>query len=108
MKSKELKVSEMCVATCISTRFCMFGTSHSVEKMPRRRFNPDQPGNVQLRFMFFPAVIECITWQMKSRELKLSELRMATRFPTGFCMSGTSHGVEKTVDVPRRNLTSLI
>ena len=98
MKSRELKVSEMCVATCILTRFCMFRTSHNVEKMPRRRFNPDQPGNVQLRFMFFPAVIECITWQMKSRELKLSELRMATRFPTGFRMCGTSHGVEKTVE----------
>ena len=76
----------------------MFGTSQSVEKMPRRRFNPDQPGNVKLRFMFFPALIACITWQMKSRELKLSELRMATRFRTGFCMSGTSHGVEKTVE----------
>ena len=59
--------------------FCMFGTSHDVEKMPRRRFNRDQPGNAKLRFMFFPAVIECITWQMKSRELTLSELRMATR-----------------------------
>ena len=89
----------MCVATCISTFFfCTFGTSHRVEKMPRRRFNPDQPGNVKLRFMFFPDVIECITWQMKSRELKLSELRMATRIPTGFCMSDTSHGVEKTVE----------
>ena len=96
MKSKELKVSELCVATCISTRFCMFGTSHDVE-MPRRRFSRDQPGNVKLRFMFFPAVIDCITWQMKSRELKLSELHMATRIPTGFCISDTSHGVEKTV-----------
>ena len=48
--------------------------------------------------MLFPAVIECITWQMKSRELKLSEMRMATCIPTGFCMSGTSHGVEKTVE----------
>ena len=67
------------MATCILTRFCTFGTSHSVEKMPRRRFNPDQPGNVKLHFMFFPAVIECITWQMKSKELKLSGLRMATR-----------------------------
>ena len=51
--------------------------------------------------MFFPAVIECIMWQMKSRELKLSELRMATSILTGFCISGsktgTSHGVEKTV-----------
>ena len=80
----------MCVATCISTRFCTFGTSHSVEKMPRRWFNPDQLGNVKLRFMFFPAVIECISWQMKSRELKPSELRMATRIPTGFCISDTS------------------
>ena len=35
---------------------------------------------------------------MKSRELKLSEMHMATRIPTGFCMSSTSHGVEKTVD----------
>ena len=76
----------------------MFGTSHDVEKMPRRRFNPDQPGNIKLHFMFFPAVIECIMWQMKSRELKLSELRMATRIPTGFCISDTSHGVEKTVE----------
>ena len=64
----------------------------------KRRFNPDQPGNVKLRFMFFPAVIECITWQMKSRELKLSELSMATRIPTDFCISDTSHGVEKTVE----------
>ena len=78
--------------------FLCFGTSHDVEKMPRRRFNPDQPGNVKLRFMFFPAVIECITWQMKSRELKLSELCMATRIPTGFCISDTSQGVEKTVE----------
>ena len=85
------------MATCISTHFCMFGTSHDVEKMPRRRFNRDQPGNVKLRFMFLPAVIECITCQMKSRELKLSELRMATRISTGFCISDTSHGVEKTV-----------
>ena len=98
MKSRELKVSELCVATCISTCFCMFGTSHDVEKMPKRRFNRDQPGNVKLRFMFFPAVIECIKWQMKSRELKLSELRMATCIPTGFCISDTSHGVEKTVE----------
>ena len=88
----------MCVATCILTRFCKFGTSYSAEKLPRRRFNPDQPGNVKLRFMFFPAVVEYMTWQMKSRELKLSELHMATRLPTGFCMSGTSHGVEKTVE----------
>ena len=86
MKSRELKVSELCVATCISTHFCMSGTSHDVEKMPRRWFNREQPGNVYLRFMFFPAVIECITWQMKSRELKLSELRMVTRIPTGFCI----------------------
>ena len=86
MKSRELKVSELCVATCISTRFCMFGTFHDVEKVPRRRFNREQPGNVKLRFMFFPAVIEYITWQMKSRELKLSELRMVTRIPTGFCI----------------------
>ena len=85
------------MATCISTHFCMFGTSHDVEKMPRRRFNRDQPGNIKLRFMFFPAVIECITCQMKSRELKLSELRMATHIWTGFCISDTSHGVEKTV-----------
>ena len=48
--------------------------------------------------MFFPAVIECITWQMKSREVKLSELRVATRIPTAFCISGTSRGVEKTVE----------
>ena len=86
MKSRELKVSELCVATCISTHFCMFGTSHDVEKMSRRWFNREQPGNVYLRFMFFPAVIECITWQMKSWELKLSELRMVTRIPTGFCI----------------------
>ena len=72
MKSRELKVSDLCVATCILTPFCMFGTSHDVEKMPRRQFNRDQLGNVKLHFMFFPAVIECITWQMKSRELKLS------------------------------------
>ena len=89
MKSRELKVSEMCVAACISTRFCMFGTSYSAEKMPRRWFNPDQPGNVKLHFMFFP----CITWQMKSRELKLSEMRMATRI-----LTGTSHSVKKTVE----------
>ena len=76
----------------------MFGTPHSAEKMPRRQFNPDQPGNEKLRFMFFPVVIECITWQMKSRELKLSEMHMATRIVTVFCMSGTSHGVEKTVE----------
>ena len=48
--------------------------------------------------MFFLAVIECITWQMKSRELKPSELRMATRILTGFCISDNSHGVEKTVE----------
>ena len=48
--------------------------------------------------MFFPTVNECITWQMKSRKLKLIELHMATRIPTGFCISDTSHGVEKTVD----------
>ena len=98
VKSRELKVSELYVATCISTRFCMFGTSHDVEKMSRRRFNRQQPGNVKLRFMFFPAVTECITWQMKSRELKLSELRMATRIPTGFCIADTSHGVEENVN----------
>ena len=74
------------MATCISTRFCMFGTYHNVEKMPRRLFNREQPGNLKLCFMFFPAVIECIAWQMKSRELKLSELRMVTRIPTGFCI----------------------
>ena len=97
MKSRAFKVSELCVATCISTCFCMLGTSHDVEKMPRRRFNREQPGNVKLRFMFFPAMIECITWQMKSRELRLSELRMATRIPTGFCIYDTSYGVKKTV-----------
>ena len=59
---------------------------------------PRSTGNVKLRFMFSPAVIECITWQMKSRELKLSEMCMATHIPTAFCMSGTSHGVEKTVE----------
>ena len=74
MKSRELKVSELCVATCISTSFCMFSSSHDVEKMPRRRFSREQPENVKLRFMFFLAVIECIMRQMKSRELKLSEL----------------------------------
>ena len=61
LKLRELKVSEMCVASCILTRFCTFGTSQSVENMPRRQFNPDQPGNMNMRFMFFPAVIECIT-----------------------------------------------
>ena len=86
------------MASCISTRFCTFGTSQSVEKMPRRWFNPDQLGNVNIRFMFFPAVIECITWQMKSGELKLSEMRIATRIPTDFFISGPSHGVEKSVE----------
>ena len=32
------------------------------------------------------------------KELKLSELRMATYIPTGFGISDTSHGVEKTVE----------
>ena len=60
---------------------------------------PRSTGERKITFhVFSPAVIECITWQMKSRELKLSELCMATRFPTGFRMSGTSHGVEKTVE----------
>ena len=54
MKSRELKVSEMCVATCISTRFCMFGTSHSAEKMPRRRFNSEQLGKRKITFHVFP------------------------------------------------------
>ena len=47
---------------------------------------PRTAGERIFTFYVFPAVIECITWQMKSRELKLSELRMVTRIPTGFCI----------------------
>ena len=59
---------------------------------------PGSTGEHKIMFHVFLAVSECITWQMKSRELKLIEMRMATRIPTGFCMSSTSHGVEKSVE----------
>ena len=34
---------------------------------------------------------------MKSRELEISEMRIATHLPTHFGMSGTSHSAENTV-----------
>ena len=34
---------------------------------------------------------------MKSRELKISDMRMATHIPTHFGMPGTPHSAEKTV-----------
>ena len=46
-------------------------------------------------FQVFPAVFECIKQQMKSRELKISEMRMATHIPTRFRRSGTSHSAKK-------------